>query len=63
MFGKNFDVRTRDLVLLRFPSGEKGYEVWLDLGYSARPNDIVPHEGGKYAQAGQVIIASIMGGH
>lgn len=57
VYGKNFEVKTRDLILLRPRAGEKGYEVWLDLG-----DKVVPHEAGKYALAGMVILANMMGG-
>ena len=57
VYGKNFDVRTRDLILLALPAGEKGYEVWLDDGAK-----VFPHEGGKYAQAGQLILSQMMSG-
>lgn len=57
IYGKNFDVRTRDLILLALPAGEKGYEVWLDDGAK-----LFPHEGGKYALAGQSILSNMMSG-
>lgn len=57
VYGKNFGVRTRDLILLALPAGEKGYEVWLDDGAK-----VFPHDGGKYAQAGQLILSNMMSG-
>ena len=57
VYGPNFEVRARDLILLALPAGEKGYEVWLDDG-----NKIFPHEGGKYSQAGQAILSNMMSG-
>lgn len=57
VYGKNFDVRTRDLILLRLRAGEKGYEVWLD-----NRKKVYPHEGGKYALAGMKILANVLSG-
>ncbi len=57
VYGANFDVRTRDLILLRLRTEEKGFEVWLDDG-----EKVFPHEGGKYALAGQQILANMLSG-
>lgn len=57
VFGPKFDVRVRDLVLLALPKGEPGFEVWLDDG-----DKIFPHAGGKYDEAGRVILQTMMAG-